>query len=272
MIPTFSIIIPTLNEEKFLPRLLQSLATQTYRSFEVIVIDGKSKDKTMALAKTFRDKLPKLTILEDVGPGVSLQRNTGASYAKGEWLVLIDADGECMPYFLERVLGFIQVKKPKLLTTWFSADGPRGDDALITLFYNAIIEGSIILKRPFTPGPLTIVPKTVFDGVGGYDETRTFSEDYDFGHKLFQQGIPLAVLRETLCVYSLRRFRAEGKLNMLQQYARASLPIIFMNRPIKSMAGYTPGGELERKKKKITPSTFTKFKKQLTALVKEVFE
>ena len=55
--PFFSIIIPSLNEEKYLPLLLEDLSQQTFKSFEVIIIDGKSEDKTIELAKTFNKKL-----------------------------------------------------------------------------------------------------------------------------------------------------------------------------------------------------------------------
>lgn len=65
--PRFSVIIPTLNEEKFLPNLLTSLSEQTEESFEVIVVDGKSKDKTVAVAESFKKKLPLRVIVCDRG-------------------------------------------------------------------------------------------------------------------------------------------------------------------------------------------------------------
>jgi len=55
--PTFSVIIPTLNEEKFLPNLLRSLADQSKKDFEVIVVDDCSKDKTRTIAKSYGHKV-----------------------------------------------------------------------------------------------------------------------------------------------------------------------------------------------------------------------
>ena len=52
--PFFSIIIPTLNEEKYLPHLLADLAKQTFQDFEVIVIDGQSTDQTVPKTKLFK--------------------------------------------------------------------------------------------------------------------------------------------------------------------------------------------------------------------------
>ncbi|KKT87511.1 MAG: Cell wall biogenesis glycosyltransferase, partial [Candidatus Collierbacteria bacterium GW2011_GWD2_45_10] len=90
--PFFSVIIPALNEEKYLPLLLADLAKQTTRDFEVIIIDGNSKDKTVAKAKLFKNKLPLLTILSSPVRNVSVQRNQGATKATGRYLLFNDAD------------------------------------------------------------------------------------------------------------------------------------------------------------------------------------
>lgn len=268
----FSIIIPTLNEEAFLPKLLASLAAQTYKDFEVIVVDGKSKDKTANLAHAAEKTLPHLTVLESVGPGIPKQRNAGARRATGEWLIFADADGEFFPAFLERLDRFIEQEKPELLTTWFSPDSHIANDAITTLFINMIVESSILFKRPFAPGTLTIVSRKVFDRVGGYDERLAFGEDYDFGARLHKTGVHLSILRETLCVYSLRRFRNEGKLKLFQQYARSALSVVLMNRSPKSMAGYIMGGEPYKKGKAPERSAFKKFQTELKKIVKELME
>src|SRR3990172_1161417 len=103
----FSVIIPTLNEQKFLPNLLTSLSEQSYRDFEVIIVDGGSEDKTVVRARSYKKKLPSLTIIEHARRGVSAQRNEGAASARGEWLVFIDADSILMPYAFDRFVTFI---------------------------------------------------------------------------------------------------------------------------------------------------------------------
>ena len=103
-----SIIIPTLNEEKFLPKLLESLTVQTVKDFEVIVVDGSSKDKTVELAYTFSSKLPKLTIVVSGRASLPLQRNLGAQKAEGDWLVFIDADSILLPYSVGRIEQYIK--------------------------------------------------------------------------------------------------------------------------------------------------------------------
>src|SRR6266480_923896 len=87
----FSIIIPTLNEEHYLPKLLTDLQKQTQQNFEVIVVDGKSEDNTKEQAISFAKKLP-LKFIETPTRNVSHQRNLGAKHALGAYLFFLDAD------------------------------------------------------------------------------------------------------------------------------------------------------------------------------------
>lgn len=268
--PLFSVIIPTLNEEKFLPKLLTSLSEQTKKNFEVIVVDGSSKDKTVAVAKSFSRTLPSLQIIVSKTASLPLQRNLGAKAARGEWLIFVDADSVFMPHFVERVQEFIQTHDPHVFTTWFSPDSTNPKDAVFTLFANVYTEATVIFKKPLAPGPLTIVHKDAFDRVGGYDEEHTFHEDVDFGLRLYRSGIRLDILRETLYVWSLRRFRKEGTLKVLNQYVLGVLPVVFLNTSLKRMPGYTMGGQLY-KKKGTKRSVLLRYERKIRKLLQEFF-
>lgn len=268
--PLFSVIIPTLNEEKFLPNLLTSLAEQSKKNFEVIVVDGSSKDTTVATAKKFVRGLPRLIVEVVKKPSLPLQRNRGAAKALGEWLIFVDADSVFMPYFMERAQQFIVSHDPRVFTTWFSPDSTNPKDAVFTLFANVYTEATIIFKKPLAPGPLTIVRRDAFDRVGGYDEAHAFHEDVDFGLRLFRSGIQLDILRETLCVWSLRRFRKEGTLKVLNQYVLGVLPVVFLNTSFKRMPGYTMGGQLY-KKKKIKRSALLQYERKIRKLLQDFF-
>src|SRR5258705_12413818 len=98
--PFFSVIIPALNEEKYLPLLLQDLADQSTQDFEVIVIDGRSTDKTVENTLKFKKKLPSLTILSSKIRNVSVQRNLAAQKSNGKYLLFNDADNRLPKDFL----------------------------------------------------------------------------------------------------------------------------------------------------------------------------
>lgn len=100
-----SLVIPTFNEEKDIISCLTSLKAQTYKNFEVIVVDDGSTDKTVSRVARFKTDNPKIKIyskkLQHNGPGTA--RNFGASIAKGKILVFVDADMLLDPIFIEEL-------------------------------------------------------------------------------------------------------------------------------------------------------------------------
>src|SRR4051794_31501231 len=88
--PFFTIIIPTLNAAKDLPVALKSIDSQTFKSVEVIIVDGGSQDATIEIA----NKYPKLVrkVISQKGLGIYAAMNVGIEQAKGEWLLFLGAD------------------------------------------------------------------------------------------------------------------------------------------------------------------------------------
>jgi len=90
----FSIIIPTLNEENYIENIISSLEKQTYKNFEVIIVDNGSKDRTVEIIKKIQKKsLLKIILVFCKQRGISYARNYGVKYTKGEFLVFFDTDG-----------------------------------------------------------------------------------------------------------------------------------------------------------------------------------
>src|SRR5688572_25766785 len=115
-IPFFSVIIPTLNEAQFLPKLLTDLAAQQEKEFEVIVVDGKSEDQTVSRARGFAEKLT-LSVYEVEKRNVSFQRNYGASKAHGRYFIFFDADVGMAATFLKALKEKLLTQKPDYGTT-----------------------------------------------------------------------------------------------------------------------------------------------------------
>ncbi len=269
--PLFSVIIPALNEEKFLPTLLDSLVRQTKKNFEVIVVDGKSKDQTVKVARLYSKKIAHLQVIVSSKANLPFQRNLGASKAQGDWLVFADADGKFLPYFFDSAKAFIDTEKPSVFFPWFMPDSLVSGDALFILLSNIVIEMSIVVKRQVAPGQLTVVSRNAYDAVGGYSEDHSIFEDFDFGLRLYKAGFHMSVLRETLFVYSLRRYRNEGKLKVMQQYAKGAIVGLFTKTALKSMPGYIMGGQLYGKRKHAKESVLKQYEKKLRKLSKELF-
>lgn len=114
----FSIIIPTLNEEKNLPVLLEKIEKQTDKDFEVIVADSGSEDKTEEAAKKFQSKIADFKFLSKKLKNVAQARNFGALSASGEFLLFLDADTEIEEKFIEQMKEKIKKHQLEAATVW----------------------------------------------------------------------------------------------------------------------------------------------------------
>ena len=271
--PFFSVIIPALNEEKFLPKLLESLSHQHVTDFEVIVVDGKSKDKTVAVASTYIGKVPNLSIVVADHASLPYQRNVGAEKATGRWLVFIDADTVLYSYSLERLHTYLSISDESFFTTWFSPDSDDINDVRLTLFAIFFIELSKTVKRAVSPGSFTVVKQSAFTTINGYDVEHPFLEDQDFSRRMASAGFDLSIIRESLYVWSLRRYRKEGTAKVLQAYTRSILPVLFSKKVPKHMKGYEMGGQIfSRKKKSVKKPLLKDTERKMKKLMQEIFE
>ena len=103
MKPEVSVIIPTYNSENYLAKALKSVFDQSYSNFEIILIDDASSDRTVRIAKGFRDRRLKI-FQNDRNRGVSYGRNLGIKQAKGKWIALLDSDDWYAPQRLEKLV------------------------------------------------------------------------------------------------------------------------------------------------------------------------
>ena len=105
--PFVSVIIPTLNKEKYIETTLLSIKNQDYKGkYEIIVVDSNSKDMTVKIARKYADK-----VIVTKRRGVSVGRNIGAEVAKGEILIFVDADTTLLPNVISKVVGHLRRKK-----------------------------------------------------------------------------------------------------------------------------------------------------------------
>ena len=94
-----SVIVPIYNTEKYLPKCLDSLASQTYPDVEFILIDDGSTDNSGAIVDQYKD--PRFRVFHTGNHGLSAARNFGIEQARGEWLMFVDSDDWVEPGFCE---------------------------------------------------------------------------------------------------------------------------------------------------------------------------
>lgn len=246
----FSVIIPTLNEQKYLPKLLQILSKQTFRNFETIVVDANSKDKTKQVFERFQKELPRAAFINVTKQNVSYQRNHGAKISRGSYLVFLDADVEMEPTYLEELHLAVMKRKFLMATTWIAPDSDKSIDQAMIVFANFGIELAKSINKPFSGGYNTIVRRDIFDKLKGFNEKLPISEDHDFTIRAYKKGIDLCILREPRITMSLRRLRSEGTLTTLRKYAITSTHLVLKGPITKALFDYPMGGHVHQKRKK----------------------
>jgi len=217
-----SIIIPTLNEEKYLPLLLDSIKKQNFFNCEIIVADGGSKDKTVEVAEKYECK-----VIE--GGLLPRGRNNGAKLAKGDTLLFLDADIVLPPNFLNNAVNDFNKRNLGIAGFLIMPLNGKRIDKFVHLFFNKY--SALIQKfSPHVNGAI-LVKKDVHQAIGGFDEKIVFLEDYPYAkaaRKLTKHGL----IKETFFT-SMRRYDKDGRLNVYIKYFLAELHILFLG-PIRS--------------------------------------
>ena len=249
--PYFSIVIPTLNEEKCIQKILADLQKQTYKDSEVIVVDGLSDDRTLVAAKKFEDRLPKLATIKGGKNNVSYQRNLGAKKASGKYLIFFDADVRFDRTFLEEIHIATLKKKFKLGTTWFYPDSDDSMDSIVMMAGNIGLELAKAVNKPYAAGGANIImDRKTFESLGGFREDLKLSEDHDLVERARKKNIDITILKEPRAIVSLRRFRAEGTLSVLRKYAQVYIYGILKGPITREIFDYPMGGHIHIKKRR----------------------
>lgn len=95
--PKISFIVPVYNVEQYLPRCIDSILIQSFRDYEVLLINDGSKDKSGAICDEYASKDSRIIVFHKENGGVSSARNVGLDNARGEWVTFVDADDYLLP-------------------------------------------------------------------------------------------------------------------------------------------------------------------------------
>jgi glycosyltransferase involved in cell wall biosynthesis len=176
--PRVSVIIPTYNRADMLTRAVESVLTQTYTDFELIVVDDGSTDDTVGRLDGFKDRI---SIIRQKRKGVSAARNAGIAASKGDLLAFLDSDDQWLPDKLAVQVDFFDQSPNALICqteeTWIRNgrrvnpktrhQKPSGDVFEPSLHLCLVSPSAVMMRR------------TLFDLVGQFDENLPACEDYD---------------------------------------------------------------------------------------------
>lgn len=201
--PKISVIVPVYNVEKYLTRCIDSILTQTFTDYELLLIDDGSSDNSGKICDEYAKNDKRIRVFHKTNGGVSSARNTGIQEAKGDWLIFMDADD----YFLDNAFPFI-----------FNSISKYSDYYVLVAGFRVIYENGLeisrvkykhdrILLSPLRslwyrdfysrPGN-TIIRKDAFDTIGKYDEHLSYNEDLEFSIRLLSYYKPVILTKEIM--------------------------------------------------------------------------
>ncbi|MCF0227056.1 MAG: glycosyltransferase, partial [Methanobrevibacter sp.] len=209
-----SIIIPTYNEEEYLPTLLESIKKQNFKDYEIIVADANSTDRTREIAEEYG------CIVVDGGlPAVG--RNNGAKVANGEYLLFLDSDLKLTDEYLYDMLYEFRMERLGIAITRMTPLSEKTLDKITHELANLFMIGVENIK-PHGAGCYGIITKkSLHDECCGFDEDLTFGEDSDYIERLGKKE-SFKVLRKAKIGVSTRRLEEEGLFTLLKQYGKST--------------------------------------------------
>jgi glycosyltransferase involved in cell wall biosynthesis len=229
-----SVVIACHNAERHLATQLEALVGQECPwPWEVVLSDNGSTDRTVAIAETFRERLPSLSIVDSSAKrGAAAARNCGVRAARGQWILFCDADDEVAPEWLSSMAKGLSndhfvaacLDHERLNAPW-----SRSVRHLHTELFQT--------NPPFLPYTYAAalgVHRSAHDLVGGFDESLWLAcEDRDYCYRLQLAGVPLNLVPEALVFYRHRdtgrgiyrqaRAYAVGNVRMYRDYRHLGL-------------------------------------------------
>jgi glycosyltransferase involved in cell wall biosynthesis len=230
-----SIIVPALNEEKLLERMLRQFTPEMVRTYglQLVVSDGGSTDRTLEIARSHAHKVVENT--ERIKQTISLGRNEGARNADGDILVFLNADTlvKDLHRFFPRMLE--ELRAPGVVAVTCSVavypDEERTVDRRYHGFYNWFFYMMNRVGMAMGRGECHVMTAEIFRRVHGYADRIAAGEDYDMFRRVVKMG-RVTFVRDVVVYESPRRYRKYGYWYVTASWFMNFLAVFFLRRSI----------------------------------------
>ncbi len=174
-IPAISIIIPMYNTEKYIGECLDSILAQTFKDFEVIVVDDCSTDNSCDIVEKYlKTGKIKLVCSQFNSGGAAVPRNTGIRLSRGEYVMFVDSDDIIMPAALEELFDIVEKFNPEVIHCLKFYDAPDGIINNQTAFTINDFAKKVAVKQP------TMLSKNLVDRVEDYVNAKIWTAPWNY--------------------------------------------------------------------------------------------
>jgi glycosyltransferase involved in cell wall biosynthesis len=209
------IVIPSYNRPDYLERLLNSINVQTFKDFQIIVIDDSSIDEKgySQVINKFSNELNLKYIRNKTNNGVQYSRNKGILETKSKYVAFVDDDDVWLPNKLLKQVDRFETSPDivGLLYSWADTLDQTGN---IIYKYRAIHRGqclSDLLNNNFIPAPSVIVRRSVLGKIGAFDENLPSCQDWDMWTRIVESGFSIDLVEDVLVLYQKHDRQSIGK-------------------------------------------------------------
>lgn len=210
-----AVVIPTLNEEKFIARCLDSVISQSYpfADIDVMVVDGGSKDRTKEIVTAYNKKHPNIRLLTNPRRIQSIAFNIGVQNSSAPYIVRLDAHALYKPYYIEGCMKGLEgdPKRGNVGGQWDIQ--PQNDSLWATtnaiLNYSKFGIGGASYRVGAQAGnvdtvPFGSFPRTMIEKIGGMRDDLPRGEDNEFNSRIKKAGYDIYFDPAIECVYYAR--------------------------------------------------------------------
>ena len=232
-----SIVIPTKNEDKYIGPTLEQFRDCLDRfNLEIVVSDANSTDDTANIVRRYQAEWGEHRVKFVLAQGkqnIAIGRNLGAAAATGDFLFHTDADVRipAKEQFFQKILAAFDNPNTVAATTpiWVYPQEAIWSDKLYHVLMNGIIRLSFLVGVFLAKGECQFVRRSVFERIGGYNETIVAGEDCNLFYRLHKEG-HITYLHRLKVHHSPRRFRQYGYLRVSWIYLREGLSLLFLRK------------------------------------------
>lgn len=232
-----SVVIPSYNGARKIPRLLDALAQQTERNFEVVVVLDGSTDNTEDVVKHYREKFLRMELITQKNGGRAVARNSGAHAANTDLLIFYDDDMEPYPDSVEKHISFhrhhagIMCGHPLELPGVTKTDIQNYKAWLSEKWTGKYADGITVMDRDdlfFTASNCSI-PRAIFDRLDGFNAKLKDAEDYELAYRALDQHIAVYYDKGNKAFHT-ELITCKGYVARLREYGKAHKEIASMHQ------------------------------------------
>lgn len=213
--PTVSVVLAVFNGGEYVEFAVRSILVQTYRNFELIIIDDGSTDATQRVLQDLKREDIRISLTTRVNRGLVASLNEGIQMARGTWIARMDADDVAEPNRFERQLQWLQGTGADICGSWVKFFGTSDTRVLRHPVSDAAIKAALLFGAPFAHP--SVMMKAVLAKQLLYDPAWEKCEDYDLWERAAREGWRMTNVPQVLLHYRHHESQVSNAFSIYQQ-------------------------------------------------------